>query len=380
MANRPRVLCVDDERLVSEALTVHLQRHFDVTVAESGEEGLAELGRGPTFAVVLSDMRMPGMNGAEFLSAVLSRSPTTTRILLTGHADLEAALAAINQGRIFRFLMKPCPARAVVDTVAEGAEQHRLIHAEKELLEQTLAGSIRVLTDVLALASPLAFGRAARIEKRLSALCDEFEVREQWAILLSAPLYHLGFVSLSDGVAEKVYYGQSLAAAEQETVDRVPELSNQLLASIPRLGPVRDIILAVPLRFDGAGAPPGKERGEAIPLGARFLRAALDLDGLEAAGIALGEAIDALAERSGSYDPAVVAALAAVAGHRVRMSEVRPLPLAGLKPGMVLAKDIRLKNGTLLVARQLTVTPSVVARLKSIPAGSVGEPVFVQVG
>jgi response regulator RpfG family c-di-GMP phosphodiesterase len=373
------VLCVDDERLVTEALAVHLQRHFDVTTAESGEAGLDELGRGVPFAVVLSDMRMPGMSGAEFLAAAWVRWPTTARILLTGHADVKAALAAINQGHTSRFLVKPCPVKTVLEAVAEGAEQHRLAHAEKELLEQTLAGSVKVLTDLLCLSSPLAFGRATRIERRLAALCDEFEVRERWAIGLSAPLFHVGFVTLPDTVAHKIYYGQPLEPAEQALLDGLPAVSDQLLANIPRLEPVREIILAQARRFDGAGAPPAAPRGEAIPLGARMLRAALDLDSLEAAGAALDAAMDAMAARCGVYDPRVVEALGALAGHRVRMGEVRPLPVAGLKPGMVLAEDIRLRNGTLLVARQLTVTLSVVSRLRNLSPGSVIEPVLVHV-
>src|SRR5512141_2774337 len=109
-AKKPSVLCVDDERIVLEGLALHLRRRFDVTMAESGAEGLDAIRGSGKFAVVLSDMRMPGMRGAEFLAQVRQLSPETVRVLLTGYADLESAIAAVNEGQIFRFLNKPCPA------------------------------------------------------------------------------------------------------------------------------------------------------------------------------------------------------------------------------------------------------------------------------
>lgn len=377
MPERPRVLCVDDEPQITSALALHLQRFFDVTTAESGEDGLIALAKGPPFSVVLSDMRMPGMNGAEFLSEVRARSPDTVRVLLTGHADMDSALAAINEGRIFRFLVKPCPARTVLETLKEGADQYRLVNAERDLLEHTLTGSVQVMTEILSLSSPLAFGRAMRVARRLEALCDDLEVKERWAITLAAPLYHLGFVTLPEGLAEKVHYGRALEPGEQALVAGVAAVSQQLVAHIPRLAPVREIIGGTGLRYDGAGAPPGTARGEAIPLGARLLRAALDLDALEASGVPEEEATRQLAARPGLYDPAVIQSLGMIAGHQVRAAEAQALAIASLRAGMVLAEDVRLRNGTLLVARQLTVTPSVLSRLRSLAPGAVVEPIKV---
>ena len=111
-AQRPRVLCVDDEPQVLEGLALNLRRHYEVHVAGSGAEGLQRLEQDGPFAVVLSDMRMPGMTGAVFLAHVRQRAPDSVRLLLTGHAELDAAIAAINTGHIFRFLAKPCPDRS----------------------------------------------------------------------------------------------------------------------------------------------------------------------------------------------------------------------------------------------------------------------------
>src|SRR5579872_5364165 len=105
---RASILCVDDEPRVLDGLTRVLRRDFVVSTALSGADGLALLSQGGPFAVVMSDMRMPVMDGATFLQNVRQTSPDSTRVLLTGQTEIESAIAAINRGNIFRFLLKPC--------------------------------------------------------------------------------------------------------------------------------------------------------------------------------------------------------------------------------------------------------------------------------
>jgi hypothetical protein len=115
--------------------------------------------------VVVSDLQMPGMDGITLLSSLRKVSPDTVRVLLTGHADVDAAIAAVNEGNIFRFLRKPCPPGALLRALEASVEQYRLITAERVLLEQTLRGSLKTLTDILAFVNPVAFGRAIRSRK-----------------------------------------------------------------------------------------------------------------------------------------------------------------------------------------------------------------------
>ncbi|RMH17180.1 MAG: hybrid sensor histidine kinase/response regulator [Gemmatimonadetes bacterium] len=133
-AAKPRVLCVDDEPEVLRGLRTVLRRRFDVHTAESGREGLALLSEQGPFAVVVSDMKMPEMDGAAFLAAVKDRAPDTTRVLLTGEASLSAAVAAVNSGQIFRFLLKPCPADTLVQALEDAVAQHRMVTRDRELL------------------------------------------------------------------------------------------------------------------------------------------------------------------------------------------------------------------------------------------------------
>lgn len=134
----PRVLCVDDEPQVLASLKNVLRRRFDVTTAEGGLDGLRSLTQAGPFTVVVSDFRMPGMNGAEFLRRVRDIAPDTIRILLTGQANLDDTISAVNEGYIFRFLGKPCPPPVLLKALDGAVEQARLVTRDRELLESKL--------------------------------------------------------------------------------------------------------------------------------------------------------------------------------------------------------------------------------------------------
>ena len=367
-ANKPRVLCVDDEPMVLEGLTLHLRTRFHLLTATSGAAGIDRLKYDGPFAVVVSDMRMPQMNGAEFLAQARQIAPDTVRMLLTGYADLDSAVAAVNQGQIFRFLSKPCPPPLMVQALTAAVEQHRLIQAERVLLEQTLAGAIKLLTEVLSLASPLAFGRAVRLKRLAGQLCDRLEVDVRWHIEAAAQLSQIGCITLPADLVENLYFGKALTPAEQALAERLPAMADQLLGNVPRLEPVREILTLQARRFDG---------GAELPLGARLLRLLVDYDRLEASGATAAVALGILAQRAGTYDPALLEHLRAVVG--TRTEDVRELALPALRPGMVFADDVRSRTNTLLVARGQTVTQGLIERMKNLPPGQVKEPIRVLV-
>src|ERR1700688_1117711 len=145
----PLILCVDDEPAVLEGLKLTLRKFFDVETATSCEEGLAVLKQKGGAAVVISDMRMPGMDGAAFLTKVRILWPDSTRLALTGAPGRDDAVAAINEGQIFRFMTKPCTPDKLIVAVEAAVWHHQLVTAEKVLLQQTVLGCIRALVDVL---------------------------------------------------------------------------------------------------------------------------------------------------------------------------------------------------------------------------------------
>jgi response regulator RpfG family c-di-GMP phosphodiesterase len=374
---KPRVLCVDDEPNVLEGLSLTLRRGYEVVLAGSGEAGLDVLMRDPTIAAVVSDMRMPGMDGATFLGKARAVLPDATRLLLTGQAELALAISAINEGRIFRFLTKPCPPPVLVGAVEEAVELNRLVTSERVLLEQTLRGSIQMLTEVLALAAPTAFGQAIRIQRHARELAAKVPGAEVWPVEVAAMLSQVGYISLSPATLEKLQEGRPLSAEEGQAVERLPALAEQLIAGIPRLNDVRAALKQQGIPFDGAGIAATAPRGRDIPLGARVLGIVCDFDRLEVSGMPTQVALDTMRGRTGRYDPDLLELFASNLGSRGRDVEVVEIPIRMVRIGMTFLDDVRSHTGALLVARGHEATPSLVERLRSFAPGFVREPVRV---
>lgn len=353
-----RILCVDDEPRVLDALERMLRGRFTVVTAAGPGPALEELQRDPRFAVVMSDLRMPGMSGIELLRKAGELAPDAVRVLLTGHAELETAIEAVNHGHVFQFLRKPCHPQVVVAALRAAAEQHRLVTAERELLEHTLRGSVRALAEVLALVSPAAFGRAERVRRMVGQLAHRLSAADPWSIEVAATIWHLGCVTLSPSIAERIARGVELDAEERELIGRLPAAAARLIAHIPRLESVRDLLEAV------AEAP----RDE-VPLGAQLLRAVLDLDTLEARGFTLGAAFDALDVALAGYDVRVLTELRLLRGVEGTALQVREMPLAEVTIGMIFADDVVNQAGLLLIARGQEVTIPLLDRVRTYWAG-----------
>ena len=261
--NLPRVLCVDDDSNLLDGLARSLRGHYKIETATDATVALESLKTVEPYAVVISDQRMPRMDGVTFLANIRGLAPATVRVLLTGQADMESAIAAVNEGNIFRFLTKPCSTTVMLKTLSACIEQHRLILAEKVLLEQTLRGSIKALIDILSLANPIAFGRATRVRHSVEQLLTHFEIRERWPVEVAAMLSQIGCVTLPPATVEKLYKSHPLSPSEQEMVDRMPTFVDKCLANIPRIEPVREILRLYPRPFtnhpNGSASGPASE-------------------------------------------------------------------------------------------------------------------------
>lgn len=354
-----------------EGLQLHLRRRFTIATASGGVEALAVIAASEPFAVVMSDMRMPGMNGATLLARVRECSPDSVRLLLTGYSEIEAAIAAVNEGQVFRFLTKPCPPDVLIPALTAASEQHRLITAERVLLEQTLRGCVRTLTDLLGLANPVAFGRAGRVKERVTRLCAALQLTDTWPVEVAAMLSQIGCITLPPATVEKHYLGLTLLPAEQVMVDRLPALACQLLGPIPRLEPVRDILAAMDRRFDTNFRIP-------IPLGARLLKIALDHDLLEARGFDTETLMATLRGRSGWYDPQVLDVWCRLEAPSAVIEALQEVRLVDLRAGMVFAADVCTRGGMLLIARGYEATPGILERLGNLGAAGVMEPFRVR--
>ncbi len=376
---QPRVLCVDDEPLILEGLESNLAWHYEVQTAVSGAEGLDSIRRNGPFALVISDMRMPGMDGATFLREVRKEAPDTTRILLTGYADIEAAMEAVNKGNIFRFLSKPCAPDVLLPAVQAATEQYQLVRAERELLENTLGGAIMVLTDVLSLAAPVAFSRASCIKGYVQHMTSKLNVPDAWQYELAAMLSQIGCITLPPDTLDKAYAGQELTEGEEEMLRSHPAVGRNLLSQVPRLERVAEMISQ---QRDGHGEGlimQPSTRDEQVLLGASMLRLALEVDHAVIGGASVKSAVASLCKKKTGHSALLLDALKDYhAGKRVEV--VKAVHVRDLQTFMVLDEDVHATNGNVVVTKGREINGALIERLKNF-ANGVGlvEPIRVRV-
>ncbi len=374
-----KILVVDDEINILEGIRRHLKKRFPIETALGSKEGLAALAKNGPYAVILSDLRMPGMDGIQFLTCVKEKSPDTVRMMLAGNADLGDAIQAVNQGNVFRFFSKPCPVDVLERGIEQGIGQYRLVTAERELLQKTLKGSITVLTEILSLVNPEAFGRSSRIKRYVKELADRMGVPEPWQFEMAAMLSQVGWVILPEEALGKLYRGQPLTDEENQLFRQHPMIASNLLSNIPRMEEVAEVILYQEKHFDGSGDPVDHRQGKTIPLGARILKVALDFDVLEVNGTPSQQALKSLKDRQGWYDPAVLQAMEAFLGGESRRT-VKELSLRELTSNMILAEDIYTMKGQLLISKGQEVNAALISRLMNFAKTTgIREPIHVSV-
>jgi response regulator RpfG family c-di-GMP phosphodiesterase len=364
ITGRERVLCVDDDGNILEAMRRTMGTTFTIVTALGGEDGLKKFDAEGPFAVVVSDLRMPVVDGISLFAHVNERSPATSRILLTGHADVQQAIRSINEGHIFRFLTKPCAGSLLRAAIQAGIEQYRLVTAEKVLQEQTLRGCIRSMAEILMLVHPIAGAQTSRVRRQVVELAEAMALPDLWRTEVAALLANVGFVTLPPATVEKMHSGKPLTPAEENHLARAPEAAAKLIANIPRMEEVQSALFYQRTHFDGTESPVAGVKGDRIPIAARILLAVSDFDLLVFHGMGEQQALDVLASRTGCYDPAVVQALRGL--HAAPAAHARPamVVVRNLAIGMVFDEDLRSFEGRVLVGRGAEVTSSMMERMR----------------
>ncbi|PTY05725.1 hypothetical protein DB347_15285 [Opitutaceae bacterium EW11] len=384
MSKRGRILLVDDEPSVLAALQRNFRRIFEMDTAESATAALQLMQRNGPYAVLVADMQMPGMNGIELLIRAKEMAPDTVRLMLTGNADQETAVEAVNRGQIFRFLSKPCDTSVFQAAVEAAYREHNRLRTERALLESTVVGSVRVLAEVLAMIEPSSFGLGQRLRDSARAFGEWMNLPSTWELETAAALLHLGYAAIPTSVIRKMDSQVPLLSEELELVERTPQVGYELLAQIPRLETVAKNVLYVNKRYAGAGFPDDGLAGDSIPFGARVLRILRDRLLLEGDGVVKGKAYAEMHGRTGWYDVRLLEKCFLcfpefMANAIVAETPVRAVPVEELKPGEVLVSDVRTAGGHLLVSAGNRLPESLIKRLRNY-AGfhDVKEPIYVQ--
>ena len=340
-----KILCVDDEESILRGFQLNLRKDFELHLASNGVEGLEVFDKEGGFALVLSDMRMPQMNGATMLSEIKVRDPEVVTVLLTGHTDFESAMSAVNEGSIFRMLSKPCPPETLIRVLNDGLAQHDLIISKRILLDQTLRGAVDALAQSLSTAKPLFFGRAQRVRRIANELAEMMKIPDAWRVDIASTFSQLAYISIPESVSEDVYHKRELALEVRQMVKQLPEDTQKLIEKIPGLEEVGEILgkLSVQHRFE-------ENDDTGLRKAASVLRVALDFDYYEEQGHDRSLIVQTLKSRKDDYDPEITECLSqllVVAEQQFRLEEI---PIRKLEIGMRLAQELRLEDGLLVAS------------------------------
>jgi CheY-like chemotaxis protein len=305
------------------------------------------------------------MNGIQFLIRVKALSPPTTRILLTGNADINVATQAVNEGNIFRFLSKPCDKETLTKTLNAGVAQYRLLKTEKELLQATLQGSIRVLAEVLSVVDPASFGCAMRVHRYVEYITSKLAMQDSWQLEIAAMMSQLGCVTLDFETIEAVHAGKEILPEQQARFDTHPAVASDWIAKIPRMEPVAWMIahqndLSTPLMEEKFGS----ELANRIQAGAKILGAALAFDSYMQRGVSKEEAVKKIRGQYRELDPQITHYLTEVDADEFMIA--RTCSVEDLAPGMILRQEVRTSAGMLMVSKGQEVTLQLILKLKDV--------------
>lgn len=396
-ANTPTLLFVDDEPGILSALRRLFRPHgYRILIANSGQEGLAILAQ-EKVELIISDMRMPEMDGAQFLAQVRHRWPDIIRILLTGYADITSTIAAINEGQIWRYVAKPWDDNDIVLTVRDALERQRLASENTRLLaltehqnealrelntsleskvaerthelQQTMTfldlanrdlkrsflHVVKMLSAVMDLRSPEIGEHSRRVADQARAICQQMGMDDTGTqnVVLASLLHDIGKLAWPDKLLDKPL--NAMSAEERALVLKHPTVAQNLLMGVEALRDVALLIRHHHERYDGQGYP-DKLTGLAIPQGARIITVVNEYDAFQT-GTMTSKKLSApetrafmLENRGKRYDPAVVDIFMELLnkGEKVTTEEI-PLRIAQLRPGMALARNLTHADGYMLL-------------------------------
>lgn len=396
-----KILFVDDEKdVLKSLLRLFMDEPYEVFTFDAPSRALKEM-KTTEFAAVISDQRMPLMEGTEFLQKVREKRPDTVRIILTGYADLEAAVDAINKGNVYSFINKPWDEATLLHTVRNAVDHYNLTAENRRLFEVTRKQNeelaslnknlerlvdirtkkikrlldevedgfhriIHVFTELMELFDSQLGGHAKRVARLSKEIAEQYEMGEKdiELIELSALLHDIGLIGIPRELLEK--NEQDLKKHEKGLIRQHPEIGLSLIKGIVGLKDAGMLVKCHHENMDGSGYPAGLKNDE-IPLGARIIRLADAYDRMvNRNGISPENAISSLKMRSSrAYDPGVLSRLVDMYGNFEKIAEDEiPVLLHDLKSGMVLTRPIETASGRLLLPEDKEISELLIQKIR----------------
>ncbi len=404
------ILCVDDEPNILAALRrLFRGQGLQVRTAESGKIGL-EILASEEIGLVISDMRMPEMDGSQFLEQVKLLWPDTVRILLTGYADISSTIGAINRGEIYRYITKPWD-DADICLIVRHALERRALLAEKNRLElltrqqndaltelnadlearvaertselkvandklkDSFITSIKVFSTLLEMRGGTLAGHSRRVADLGRKIAEKLKLDsgQVQAIFVAGLLHEIGKIGFSDELLRTPF--SMMTATQMDAYRKHSILAEQLLLPLQDLQHSTEYIAGQFERFDGSGFP-SHLTGEVIPIGARVLTLASDFDNMQIGTLTqkrltADEARVIIVHGSGQrYDPQVVKAFIEVLTPSVKADADNPqvpdmaVLSPALLPGMILSRDLITPNGLLMLSANHVLDAHLIAKIR----------------
>jgi response regulator RpfG family c-di-GMP phosphodiesterase len=359
----PRILFVDDETNILAGYKRLLKQNYDITTAESGNEGLERIKDSGEFTVIVSDYKMPGMDGVKFLTLARQAAPDAIRIMLTGFADVQAAINAVNEGNIFRFLTKPCPMDTLTNVLTDAIAQYNLVMAERELLNNTLKGSIKLLIDILSAVNPIAFSKALRLNNLVTKIANRLKITDFWEIEIAALLSQIGCVTIPSSILERKYSDKPLTTEELGLYNSHSMKGRLFIKNIPRL---ENIANAIALQYECYNLDENNLRAKQLPLISRILKVANDYDMYIESGKSSAQALFQMHKDNRWYDPQILDALDSELAGIEKDYILKTLSIKDIEEGMVLAESIYDKNKIPLITKGNLITSVLISKLANL--------------
>lgn len=413
-SDKPRLLLVDDEVQITKALHRLFRSDYHVVCCDNGKQALCELAK-DEFTIIISDMRMPQMDGATVLAKAREISPDTIRVLLTGQCDLESTIRAVNEGQIFNYISKPWDNRQL-QFIIKSAAEHYNMRQQLTTLNHKLAAKNQLLTQVNAHLEEKIFeqGNALKCNKQM-LLSEAKKQRQMFQNLLNVINTIISehihdaqghnkriamqakmmaqALKLNANLCNQIYLAGLLADIGKVSIDHelitLPEQQldaaqfhhyqqyvtkgAELLKALPEQPEVAQMVKHQCECYSGGGYPDRLKNSE-IPLGSRILLIVKDFDKLllgrkNSHKLTISQAKAYLQEHSGHlYDPKLVKLFIS---QLKRMSKAQQqgfdyaVSSHQLRVGSTLAQDVYFDNGGVFLPKGSAFTEQLIEKIRN---------------
>ncbi|MBX3042469.1 MAG: response regulator [Candidatus Kapabacteria bacterium] len=379
MKKRSKILLVDDEPDVLLAYQRNLFKLYNVSIAGSGDEAIRIIEDEGPFSVILSDFNMPGMNGINLLTQVKEISPDSSRLIITGYADVNVAIKSVNDGKVFRFLTKPISMDNLIEVINSADEQYRLVTAEKELLDKTLKGSIKILIDLISITKPEIFALSNQFRITAKRLSKFLKGINPWEVEIAALLSEIGAILIpgADKIENDSYTVSKSDSHNNDELNRIPQLSADILKNIPRLEEIANAIKYQNYEYTYKKGLNQEFYKNDIPIISRIIKIVKDYTLNSKKSGNSDYAYNQLLINKSAYDPEILSKMVdvIVAESKIKKTTVN---ICNLVPGMVTAENIESDTGLVLISKDRELSEVTIEKLNMLSKRlTIVEPIFI---